>query len=154
MARFSTAQREVLKKLQEQGSASASQVQSILRNAEELKKVGNPHYASEGGSVGFARGGMPQAPGAAPTPVQDPGEWTGGSYNDQPKEQRAQWRRDHNAHMAKKRSFQAYQKKLRTYNTKAKAYQDANLKSQQKLVQKSLKDPKSLVVKQKVDTIA
>ena len=45
MARFSTAQREVLKKLQEQGSASASQVQSILRNAEELKKVGNPHYA-------------------------------------------------------------------------------------------------------------
>ena len=154
MARFSTAQREVLKKLQEQGSASASQVQSILRNAEELKKVGNPHYASEGGSVGFAKGGMPKAPGAAPTPVQDPGEWTGGSYNDQPQEQRAQWRKDHNAHMAKKRSFQAYQKKLRIYNTKAKAYQDANLKSQQKLVQKSLKDPKSLVVKQKVDTIS
>ena len=93
MARFSTAQKETLRKMAEEGKLATSQVQNIMRNAAELKKL------NEGGVVGFNRGGssprflspgsrggdipsrtpspqLPEAPGSAPTPVQDPGEFT------------------------------------------------------------------------------
>lgn len=70
MARFSTAQKETLRKMAEEGKLATSQVQNIMRNAAELKKL------NEGGVVGFKKGGMPKAPGSAPTPVQDPGEFT------------------------------------------------------------------------------
>ena len=56
----------------EEGKLATSQLQNIMRNAQELKKL------NKGGVVGFQAGGMPEAPGSAPTPVQDPGEF--GNY--------------------------------------------------------------------------
>jgi len=47
MARFSTAQKETLRKMAEEGKLATSQVQNIMRNAAELKKL------NEGGVVGF-----------------------------------------------------------------------------------------------------
>ena len=67
MARFSTAQQETLRKMAEEGKLATSQIQNIMRNAAELRKL------NKGGVVGFQEGGMPEAPGSAPTPVQDPG---------------------------------------------------------------------------------
>ena len=53
MARFSTAQKETLRKMTEEGKLATSQLQNIMRNAEELRKL------NKGGVVGFQAGGVP-----------------------------------------------------------------------------------------------
>ena len=195
MARFSTAQQDVLVKMAKEGKLTTSQWKNISDNAKELRNL------SEGGSVGFAKGGMPKAPGAAPTPVQDPGEFTqedpgkfihyknyhsGNSFRAGLRNQKTgamkytgyvkkddhkavnalartmladlnkpynQYKKDKKAHTDKTNKYKAYTKSKSAYDKKAKAYQDANLKGQQELVQKSIQDPSSLVTKQQVSAI-
>lgn len=53
MARFSTAQKETLRKMAEEGKLATSQLQNIMRNAEELRQL------NKGGVVGFQAGGVP-----------------------------------------------------------------------------------------------
>ena len=133
MARFSTAQKETLRKMAEEGKLATSQLQNIMRNAQELKKL------NRGGVVGFQAGGMPEAPGSAPTPVQDPGEFKEGD--------------DKAEYDAKKAAFDQYKADLKAYQDRVKAYKDYNLKSTQELAQSAIADPTSLVTSPDVDTI-
>ena len=133
MARFSTAQKETLRKMAEEGKLATSQLQNIMRNAQELKKL------NRGGVVGFQAGGMPEAPGSAPTPVQDPGEFKEGD--------------DKAEYDAKKAAFDQYKADLKAYQGRVKAYKDYNLKSTQELAQSAIADPTSLVTSPDVDTI-
>ena len=133
MARFSTAQKETLRKMTEEGKLATSQLQNIMRNAEELRQL------NKGGVVGFQAGGMPEAPGSAPTPVQDPGEFKEGD--------------DKAEYDAKKAAFDQYKADLKAYQDRVKAYKDYNLKGTQELAQSAIADPTSLITSPDVDTI-
>jgi len=133
MARFSTAQKETLRKMAEEGKLATSQLQNIMRNAEELRQL------NKGGVVGFQAGGMPEAPGSAPTPVQDPGEFKEGD--------------DKAEYDAKKAAFDQYKVDLKAYQDRVKAYKDYNLKGTQELAQSAIADPTSLITSPDVDTI-
>ena len=134
MARFSTAQKETLRKMAEEGKLATSQLQNIMRNAQELKKL------NRGGVVGFQAGGMPEAPGSAPTPVQDPGEFKEGD--------------DKAEYDAKKAAFDQYKADLKAYQDRVKAYKDYNLKSTQELAQSAIADPTSLVTSPKLAVVS